>query len=41
VLGAFESIEALVSGTPWTRLPTERVRRLQLELPHHQTVLRF
>jgi hypothetical protein len=41
VLGAFESIEALVSGKPWTQLPIERVRKLQLELPQHQTVLRF
>ena len=41
VLGAFESIQALVSGNAWAPLPIERVRTQQLELPHHQTVLRF
>jgi hypothetical protein len=41
VLGAFESIEALVAGKAWAPLPIERMRKQQLELPRQQTVLRF
>jgi murein DD-endopeptidase len=41
VLGAFESLDALVQGKAWTRLPGDSGGKTRLELPRHQTVVRF
>ncbi|MGH9324550.1 MAG: M23 family metallopeptidase [Vicinamibacteria bacterium] len=40
-LGTFESLEALGSGRPWAAQPGDEARTHTMEMPAHQTILRF